>query len=164
MASGDTIDGQIRIVLEDTQGNRNIVLGTIPANKLDLVNQTLDPNERLYVNTSLTGRTSAPAGAQTRTAQNAVFEPGEKLIVQHQSASASGRSHDLDFDATALEGVTVDLNRGNDFSETLTVSDSSLTGTVSESASNFVDIFEFTVPDRQRFLLAGQQEAAGIEN
>ena len=164
MASGDTIDGSVRVVLEDTQGNRNIVLGSLPQNKLDLVNQTLDPNERLYVNTSLTGRTSAPAGAQTRTAQNAVFEPGEKLIVQHQSTSASGRSHDLDADAYGLEGVVVDLNRGNDFSETLTVSDSDLSGTVAESDSEFVDIYQFTVPDRQRYLMAGQQEAVGIEN
>jgi len=163
MAAGDTIDGQIRIVLEDTQGNRNIVLGSLPQNKLDLVNQTLDPNERTYVNTSLTMRTSAPAGAQTRTAENAVFEPGESLIVQHKSTTASARSHDVDFDAYGIEGVTVDLNRGNDFSETLTASDQEIASNVSESDTEFVDIFKFTVPDRQRFLLAGQLEAVGIE-
>lgn len=164
MATGDTIDGSIRVVLEDTQGNRNIVLGSLPSNKLDLANQTLDPNERLYVNTSLTGRTSAPAGAQTRTAQNAVFEPGEKLIVQHKASATVTNDIDLEADTFGLEGVTVDLNRDNDFSETLTASDQELSGSAAESDTEYVDFYQFTVPDRQRFLLAGQQEAAAVEN
>jgi hypothetical protein len=163
MGSGDTIDGQIRVVLEDTQGNRTIVVGSLPQDKVDYTNDTKSPDERQYINTGRSSRVTAPDGAQKRDAPNAVFEAGERLIIQHKSSSDSGRSIDHDFDSFGLEGVSFDLNRNNGFTETLTVADQELTSDISESDEQFVDIYQFTVPDRQRYFLAGQLEAVGIE-
>lgn len=164
MASGDTIAGQVRVVLEDAQGNRNVVFGSVPQSRVDYFNSSPQPDEKLYVNTMRSPLTSAPAGAQTRSAPDAVFESGEKLIVQHKSNSDNSRSHDLDKDAFEIEGAELDLNRENSFARTLTVADQEQSGTQSESASAFVDIFTFTVPDRTRFFMAGLFGAVGVEN
>jgi len=164
MATGDTIGGSVRVVLEDTQGNRNVVLGSLPQDKVDYFNNDVNQDAKQYVNTMRSNKVTAPAGAQKRSAPDAVFEAGEKIIIQHQSSNDSGRDIDHTTDSYNLEGVTEDLNRGNSFGETLTQSNQQLTGTSSESATGFVDIFSHTIPDRQRFFLAGEYEAVAVEN
>lgn len=164
MASGDTISGSVRIVLEDTQGNRNVVLGSLPQGKLDYTNQTVSPDEKTYVNTGRSARVTAPAGAQTRNAPDAVFESGERLIIQHKSNADNNLDIDLTFDAFDIEGVSKDLNRDNAFIEVLAQAQQELSGTVAQDDSEFVDIYQYTVPDRTRFFLAGSLEAIAIEN
>jgi hypothetical protein len=164
MASGDTIPGQVRLVLEDAQGNRNIVLGAIPQNRVDYFNNDTQPDERLYINATEADSVTAPAGSQKKKARDAVFEAGEKLIVQHKSNSDNGRSIDHDAGGQEIEGVEFDLNRQNAFTRTLTVSDQELSGTTAESASEFVDMYRFTVPDRTRFFVAGSFESVAVEN
>lgn len=164
MATGDTISGQVRFVLVDTQGNRNIVFGSIPQSQVDYTNRDPNADERTYVNTRRAAKVAAPAGAKTRSAPNAVFEAGEKLIVQHKASAEVSNDVDLDADSFSLEGVSVDLNRDNSFIQVLDQSDQELSGSVAEDDSEFVDIYQFTVPDRTRYLLAGEQEAVAIEN
>lgn len=163
MATGDTIPGQVRILLEDAQGNRNIVLGAIPQGRIDYFNSDVSPDEKLFINATLSNSVTAPAGSQKKTAPDAVFEAGERLIVQHKSNSDNSRSHDADADGFEIEGVEYDLNRDNAFTRTLTAADQELSGTISESDSEFVDIFRFTVGDRTRFFAAGSLEAVGVE-
>jgi len=164
MASGDTIAGQVRVVLEDTQGNRNVVVGAQKQSSVDYFNNDVSPDEQLYINTTLANSVTAPAGAQKRTAPAARFQSGEKLIVQHKSNQDNGRSHDHDADGFEIEGAEQDLNRGNVFTRTLSAADQELSGTTAESASTFVDIFQFTVPDRTEYVIAGSFEAVGVEN
>jgi hypothetical protein len=164
MATDDTISGQVRYVLEDTQGNRNIVFGSVPQAQLDYTNRSPNADEKTYVNTRRSSKVAAPAGAKTRSAPNAVVEAGEKLIVQHKASASVTNDINLDRDSFSLEGVTVDLNRDNSFIDVLDQSDQELSGSVGESTSEFVDMYQYTVPDRQRFLLAGEQEAAATEN
>jgi len=46
----------------------------------------------------------------------------------------------------------------------LRTTDNELSGTASESTSEWVTFFEFTIPDRTRLFLAGRLMAAAIEN
>lgn len=164
MATDDTISGSVRIILEDTQGNRNVVFGSVPQAQLDYTNNDVSPDEKTYVNTRRSSKVAAPSGSKTRSAPNAVFEAGEKLIVQHKASATVSNDIDLDADTFSLEGITVDLNRDNSFIEVLDQSDQELSGSVAEDDSEFVDFYQFTVPDRSRYLLAGEQEAVAIEN
>lgn len=164
MATGDTISGSVRVVLRDTQGNENVVFGSIPQSQTDYENQSLSPDEKTYVNTRRSGKVAAPSGAKTRSAPNAVFESGEQLLVQHQASATVTNDVDHDADTFSLEGVTVDLNRGNSFIDVKDVSDQELSSDPAESADEFVTIYQTTVGDRERFLLAGEQEFTAVEN
>jgi hypothetical protein len=164
MATGDTVTGAVRVVLEDTQGNQNVVLGSLPQSKVDYTNNDVSPDEKTYVNTMMSSRVTAPAGAQTRRAPDAVFEAGEKLIVQHQSADDSdSQSIDLDADSFDIEGVAVDLNRDNAFIEVKAAADSNLSGTVAEDEDDWVNIYQTEIPDRTRFFMAGAFEAVALQ-
>lgn len=164
MATGDTHPGQVRIVLEDTQGNQNVVFGSVPQSQLDYTNNSVSPDEKTYVNTRRSSQVAAPGGAKTRSAPNAVFESGEKLLVQHQASSTTANDIDHDFDSFTLEGITVDLNRDNSFIDVKTVADQELTADPTETTDGWTTFYETTVGDRERFLLAGEQEAVAIEN
>lgn len=164
MASTDTISGSVRVILEDTQGNRTIVHGDTPQNQVDYTNQTVAPDERYYLNTARSSMVNKPAGARSHNAPGMVFESGEKLIVQHKASATVTNDINLDADAFTISGVSVDKNRGNSYNNTLTQSDQELTGTVGESDTEWVDFFEYTVPDRRRFLVAGEFEAVAIES
>jgi hypothetical protein len=164
MATDDTISGQIRVVLEDTQGNRNVVFGSVPQEQTDYTNNTVSPDEKTYVNTRRSSKVAAPSGAKTRSAPNAVFESGEKLIIQHKASATVTNDINLDADTFSVEGITVDLNRDNSFIDVLDQSDTNKSGSVGEDDSNFVDFFEYTVGDRERFLMAGELEAVAIES
>lgn len=163
MAAGDTIGGEIRIVLEDTQGNRNVVMGSLPQSKVDYTNQDTSPDERQYINTARTSKVTAPSGAQRRSAPDAYFEAGERMIIQHKSSNDQSRNIDHTADAFDIEGVFVDKNRNNSYSGSLSQSDQELTGTTSENDEGFEDIYQYTVPDRTRFNVAGAFEAVAIE-
>jgi hypothetical protein len=163
MATGDTIGGSIRVIHEDTQGNRNIVLGDVPQDQVDYVNQSPQPDERFYVNTGRTARVNKPAGARSHDAPGMVFNSGEKLIVQHSASATVSGDIDLDADAFSISGISKDRNTGNAYTNTLTQADTELSGTTAES-TEWVDMFEYTVPDRRTFLVAGEFGAAAIES
>lgn len=164
MATGDTVTGAVRVVLVDTQGNRNVVLGSLPQSKVDYTNNDVSPDEKTYVNTMMSSRVTAPGGAQTRRAPDAVFEAGEKLVVQHQSSDDSdSQSINLDADSFDIEGVAVDLNRDNGYIEVKANADNELSGTVTEDEDEWVDIFKTTIDDRTRYFMAGAFEAVAIQ-
>ena len=164
MATGDTIAGSVQVVLEDTQGNQNIVFGAIPQAQVDYTNNTVSPDEKTYVNTRRSSKIAAPAGAKRRSAPNAVFESGEKLLIQHKASATVANDIDHDFDGFLIEGVTVDLNRDNPFIDPKTVADQELTADPSENADEFETFYETTIGDRERFLMAGEIEAVAAEN
>jgi hypothetical protein len=164
MASGDTIPGRVRVILLDNQGNRNRVFGPLPQSKVDYFNQEFSPDEKQYVNTNKSSFVTAPAGSQKRSAPNAVFMSGERLIVQHTSSNDSNRDINLDVDAFEIEGVEVDLTRGKAAPTTIGQASQELSGSVAEDDSDWVDIYRYTVPDQTRFNMAGLFEAVGVEN
>jgi len=164
MANGDTIGGNVRVMLLDNQGNLNRVFGPLPQGKIDYTNQTTSPEERQYVNTGRSSFVTAPSGAQKRDAPNAFFESGEQLLIQHQSSSGSGRSIDHTSDSFEIEGVEVDKTRGNSAPTALTQANQELTGTTAEDDSDWVTMYQYTIPDQTRFLMAGVFEAVAIEN
>lgn len=164
MATGDTIGGAVQVVREDTQGNRTIVMGSVPQDKVDYFNNSVSAEEKLYVNTGRSDRVGKPAGAESHDAPDAVFESGEKLIVQHQASSTVTNDIDLDADSFTISGVSVDKNRGNAFTQTLTQADQELSGTAAEDDTGWVDMYEFTVGDRRRFHMAGEFEAVAVES
>lgn len=164
MASGDTIGGSIRVLLEDTQGNRNVVIGDLSQSQVDGVNESRSPDEEIYFNTGLSGHVTAPGGAQKRTARNAVFEPGEKVVIQHESNDDNSRDIDRDGDYFDIDIIRRDMNRDNSYTGKLTASHQELTGTVAESDDGYVDIYETTVPDRMEIYIAGVLNATAVEN
>jgi len=164
MASGDTINGQIRIVREDTEGNIVRVFGPIDQSRVDAVNSNTTAEEKLYLNTVRSDRKGKPAGAENQEVPDAIWESGEKLFIQHQADATV--SNDIDPEASGafeLGSVSLDLNRNNFFPEVLRATNNEISGTVSESTSEWVSFFEFTVPDRTRLYLAGRLMAAAIE-
>lgn len=163
MATGDTIKGSIQVVLEDRQGNQNVVFGSVPQAQVDYTNEDPNPDEKTYINTRRSSKIAAPAGAKTRSAPNAVFEAGEKILIQHKASASVTGDIDHDADAFLLEGVTVDLNRNNSFVDPKTVADQRLEADVTESTDGYVTFYEAKVDDRERFLLAGEFEAVAIE-
>jgi len=164
MGTGDTISGSVRILLVDTQGNRNVVFGSLPQDKLDDTNNDLNPDQKVYVNTGRSGRVTAPAGAQTRSAPDAVFEAGEQIVIQHQASATVTNDIDLTADSFDIETVSKDLNRDNAFINVLGQNDQELSGSVAEDDAEFVDMYQYTVPDRTRVFIAGAIAAAAIEN
>jgi len=165
MATGDTVGGRVRVVREDSEGNTVRVFGPVNQSRIDYLNNDVGPDERLYVNTSLTGLRAKPAGAESITATDAVFFAGEVLKVQHRANSTVSNDIDHDnpdsFDINILE---TDLNRGASFPETLTVSDQELSADPAEATGAWVTFYEVTVPDRTRYNLGGSFEAVAVEN
>lgn len=162
MAQGDTIPGEIRILREDTEGNRNVVFGPRSQSEVD-DNADLSPEEQIYLNTGISDRVTAPNGAKKYTVPDADFQAGEKLIIQHKASSLSEAS-DSDFDGWFIDTLTRDMNRGRIYPQTLTAGDNEITGDPSTSTSDYVDVFEETVPDRQEYRLAGSLIATVVEN
>lgn len=156
MATGDTIPGKVRLVREDTEGNRTVVAGPYSTSVTDYDNQSFNPEEFLYVNTPISGRMDAPASSRETVATDTVFKSGEKYIVQHKSNADNSRSIDHDYDGFALDIMKRDLNRDTISPDELTVADQELSSDVSESASDYVTIFQETVPDRREYRHVGR--------
>jgi hypothetical protein len=156
MATGETITGKVRLIREDTEGNRSVVAGPYSTSVTDYDNQNFGPSEFLYVNTPLSNRMDAPLDSRETVAGDAVFKSGEKYIVQHKSNADNSRSIDYDYDGFALDIMKKDLNRGTISPDELTVADQELSNNPSESASGFVTIFRETVPDRREYRHVGR--------
>jgi len=165
MASGETIDGAVRVVREDTEGNTVRVFGPIDQERVDYANQQLSADNKLYLNTSLSDRKGKPTNAESQTVPDAQFLAGETLKVQHSADSSV--SNDIEAGASGayeIDTLVRDMNRNNVFPETLRAPDNEISGTVSESTSQFVTFYQFTVPDRQEYSLTGRFGAAALEN
>lgn len=164
MAAGDTITGSVRVVKEDTEGNRNVVFGDVSQAAVDGKNGSLSPSEKLYINTMHSRRVKAPLQAKEYSAPGAQFLPGEKIIVQHISSSLEEASDSDATDAFGIDVLKQDRNTGRIYPQTLSEADNEVTSNPSTSTSEYVDIFEETVPDRQEFRLAGEFTAGAYEN
>jgi hypothetical protein len=163
MAAGDTIPGQIRVRRNKTDGGQPRVLGPYSQNQVDYHNTDVSPEEKIYVNTWVQMRT-APSGAQKVKSDRVLFNPGETLLVEHQAASLEEAIDHDDPDLATIEVVITDLNTGEQFPRTLDVNDQELSSNPTSSKSGWVPIFEFTVPDRQEMLIAGQFGIIAPEN
>lgn len=165
MGTGDGIPGNVRVVREDTEGNVVRVFGPTSNSRLDAKNNNTTAEEKLYLNTGRSARKGKPAGAENQEVPDAVWESGEKLYVQHKANSTVSNDIDHDnADAFEIGAVSLDLNRGNFFPQQLTAADTELSSDPSESDTEYVTFFEYTVPDRTRLYLAGVFMAAAIEN
>lgn len=164
MAAGDTIAGSIRVVREDTEGNRNVVLGPVSQSSVDGKNGGLGVEEKLYVNTMRSDRVQAPLQAKEIAADAARFFPGESFFVQHLSASLEEASDSDAADAFEIHTLKQDKNTGRVFPTVLTEADNEITGNPATSTSEWVDIYQETVPDRQEFRLVGEFLAGAYEN
>lgn len=163
MATGDQIPGQIRIVRKTTQGTERPVLKDVNQDRVDYsVDNDIDAVNKLYLNAHLPD-VGAPGMAETRRAGSAEFFPGEVIKVQHKSNSDNSRSIDHDYDAFDIGVVEQDTNTGERRTTALTVADQELSSDQSESDSDFVTFFEFTVPDRTQLALGGSIEAVAVE-
>jgi len=163
MGSGDTINGAVRVLRIDTEGNRVNIFNSFEQDRVDYLNNSVSAEEKLFLNTSLSDRYSKPAGAEARTNASAVYNPGEELVIAHK-ADSSGVSIDVDESgAYAINVVQEDLNRNRFFTPTLRTPDNEIGSDPSVSTSEFVEFFKFTVPDRQRLRLAGSFQAVATE-
>lgn len=164
MATGDTHGGQVRVMREDTEGNRVLVAGPFRQSRIDYFNNDVDSVEELYLNTAMSARVAKPANAESRQAPNATFYAGEQMLVQHQADATV--TNDIDVSASAF-GISVlkeDKNRGTKTNPTLTVADNEESSDPSEATDSWVTFFSYTVPDRTEVRLAGSFEAVAVEN
>lgn len=163
MATGDTIPGVVKAVREINNGDTERTLGPISANDMDTKDNA---EERLYVNTNRTRLATKPSGVQgkTRDAPKMEYGPGEKIAFEHRASSTVANDIDLDANEFFIDVVERDLNRGVSNPEQLTQADQELSGTVSESTSDYVRFFEYTVPDRTKIFVAGGVSVAAVES
>jgi len=157
MAAGDTISGQIRVIRETTLGNKIVVAGNFGHTEVD---HKADPQNALYINPNPKSR--IPLGARSVKSSIGMFHAGEKIIVQHKSASLA-EAIDYDADEFFVGMIEKDLNTGNLRERQLTVVDTGLTANPTSSTSLWVDIFNYTIPDRRLLALAGQFNVAAVE-
>jgi len=159
MAAGDTINGQIRLEKEKPSGSRLIPFGPVSAN---LVDQRNDVKNQLYVNPPKAFNSPPPGAGNRAMAPGLVFQPGEVIRVQHKSANLE-EAADYDADEFELSVVELDLNTGERVPRTLTVADTEISANPTTSTSEFVDIYQATVPDRRRWYIAGSLNVAAVE-
>lgn len=164
MATGDTIPGKVRISREDTEGARLPVAGPFQQDRVDYFNNDVQPDEKLYINTMHSDRVAKPAGAEAVSAQQASFAAGEVLYVEFQANSTVANDIDHDADSFAIDVLTLDRNRDKIFPDTLSVADQELSADPTESATSYVDMFQYTVPDRQEVRVVGAFESVAVEN
>lgn len=163
MGTGDTISGQVRVVRETTQEARIPVLKDVRQDRVDYFNNDVDTDNELFINAEhpLVG---APANAETRRAPGAEFMSGETLVVQHKANSSVTNDIDHTSDSFAIGVVERDTNTGEERRRDLTQADQELTGSTDEDTSNWVDMYQFTIPDETRMALGGSFEAVAVEN
>lgn len=164
MGAGDTIPGQVRVRGEFTDGSEPRLLGPFNQDRVDYHNNTVSPDEKLYVNTAISSRVSKPAGAESVTEPRLTFSAGETFKVEHKSASLEEAIDYDDADLVEIDVMIKDLNRGVWFPRTLTVQDTGLSANPTSSNSSWVEIFTFTVPDRQRMNVVGTFGIIAPEN
>jgi hypothetical protein len=162
MASGDTIPGSIRVQRVDTEGNNVNIFNSFDQSRVDGT-KTTDASDLLYLNTKYSDRYSKPSGAESRSNADAEFAAGEELLILHRSAGSTASIDVDEASAFTVNVVQEDLNRGRFFTPTLTAPDNEVTSNPSADPDEFVQVYKFTVPDRQRLLLAGSFEATATE-
>lgn len=167
MAAGDTISGQVRYIRENQAGDRYVVAGPFASVEMD--QDTF--NQKKFLNLGLLAQAQGASGAtgaspfgaaNSSPAPEGIFHPGEKLIIQHKSASLA-EAIDYDADEYLVSVLERDLNTDIVQQRTLTVADTDLSANPTSSTSEWVTFFEDTVPDRRRWALAGHQKAAAVE-
>lgn len=158
MASGDTISGQIRVSKLTTLGDLITVAGNFGSAEVD---HKADPENAVYINPN--PKYNLPVGASSYGAPQAIFGAGEKIRVQHKS---SNLAEDVKYDADEIFVGTIveDLNTGMTRSSQLTAQDTEIESDPTSSTSEYVTIFEYTVPDRQRIFISGAFNVAATEN
>lgn len=170
MTTDDLIPGQVRVVRETTQEARIPVLKDIRQQRVNYSNPdstgtdvSRAPSEQLFINAhhALVG---APSDAETRRAPAAEFFAGETLIVQHKANAGVPNPIELEDDTFSIGVVERDNNTGESRSRDLTSAQQELTGTATEQTDQWVDIYQFTVPDETQFALAGSFEAVAQES
>lgn len=164
MATGDTHSGQVRIVREDTEGNRVVVAGPFSQDRIDYFNNSVNSEDKLYLNASLTSRVGKPLQAEERRAPGANFQSGERVIIQHKANTTVTNDIDVSVNAFDVDILRQDKNRGRIYPDSLTQADQELSTDPAESTTDFVDFYRETVPDRTEFRIAGSVEAVAIEN
>lgn len=164
MGAGDTIGGTIRVIKEDTEGNRNVVFGPVATDAVDAKNGNLSPDEKIYVNTMLSDLVAAPLQAKEYRADGAQFFPGEKLIVQHQSSTLEEAADADAANAYAIDILKRDRNTDRVYPSTLTEANQEISANPTTSTTSFVDVYQETTSDRQEIRLAGSFEAGAYEN
>lgn len=164
MAGGDTIAGKVRIVRQDAEGNVTRILGPHSQDRLDYFNNTVNPNEKLYYNVSVSDRVGAPANAETKVAPDAQFLAGEVLRVQHKSSNLEEAADYDKGDTVNIDILEADQNRGSIAPDQLTIDDQELSSNPTTSKSDWVTFYEVTVPDRKEWRIAGQLEAVAVED
>lgn len=157
MAAGATISGQLRVAKVNQLGDTLVVAGPLASVELD--QDTF--NQKVFINAE-PGVDLPFGGANARQAPEAVWQPGEQILVQHKSA-ALAEAVDHDADEFLISIMERDLNTGIAQGRTLTVADQELTADPTSSTSAWVTVFKFTVPDRLRVMLRGHQKVAAVE-
>jgi hypothetical protein len=164
MPTGDTHSGQVRVLREDTEGNRVVVAGPFSQDRVDYTNNDVNSEDKLFLNVSLTSRVGKPMQAEERRAPGANFASGERLIIQHKANTTVANDIDVSANTFAIDTLRQDQNRGRIYPDTLTQANQELSTDVEEDDSTFVDIFQETIPDRTEIRLAGAFEAVAVEN
>jgi len=151
MAAGDTISGQLRVMRQLANGELQIVLGAMSHLDYDW---KATPANAMQVNVP---RQRAPVGAViVYTKDDGIFKAGEKIVVQHLSASLA-EAADVDGDDEWFIGVLEeDLNRGGINPKTLTLQDQEIAVDPTTSITVWTNVFEYTVPDRTDISLFGR--------
>lgn len=155
--------GKVRVVREDAEGNVVRILGPHQVDRIDYTNNDASQQEHLYYNVSISDRVGAPANAETKTAPNASWMPGEVLRIQHQANSGTP-TLDYDFDGVNVEILEQDQNRGSIAPETLTVDDQELSSNPTSGTDGWTTFYEATVPNRTQWRIAGSFEAVAEAN
>lgn len=163
MATGDTIAGVVEVYRVHRSGAEIPVAGEFRQDAVDYHNNSVSPEEKLYINTSKTQYRTKPMGAQEEVAPGAQFFSGEVLRVKHQADSLEEAADYDDADAFGIQVVEQDKNRGTTKGVTLTVQDQELSSNPTSSSSDLVTIFEATVPDDTEWRLAGEFQAIATE-
>ena len=159
MAAGDTISGQIRVVKETGIGHQNVVGGAWPSAQLD---HLTDIENGIYVNPPKKNF-QLPQGMMPKRAPKAIFSSGEKMHLQHKSASLA-EAATVTLSEVQIDTMEQDLNNPKDVvDKTLTIQDTDLSGDVTSSVSAWVTFFTYTVPDRTKMALSGSFNATLLE-
>ena len=151
MAAGATISGQLRVMRELANGELEIVIGAMSHLDYDW---KATPQYAPMVNVP---PNRVPSGTMLiNTRGDGAFKAGEKIVVQHLSASLA-EAADVDGDDEWFIGIIEkDLNRGGINPKTLTLQDQELAADPTTSTTVWTNVFEYTVPDRTEIALYGR--------
>jgi len=158
MGDGDNLAGDYRISKVTQSGSKKVLAGglsylkTVPGGTAG----------GYYFNVPPQIRGTGNAGDEHRSMMEPFFENEVLEVDLRASALAEDADHD-DAGTVGINIVRFDLNTGQKWFDVLLVGDTTLSADPTTIIGTYVTVFRYTVPSKQRILLAGRFEIRSNE-